>query len=62
MDSDSILEGLREAVRNYDKDRARRFAEKAVEKGIDPVEALEDGLAKARANILNGFVRCETMT
>ena len=49
MDSDSILEGLREAVRNYDKDRARRFAEKAVEKGIDPVEALEDGLAKVRA-------------
>ncbi len=48
MDSDSILEALRNTVKDYDKDLARRFAEKAVEKGIDPVEALEDGLA-ARA-------------
>jgi len=47
MEHNTILKELSEAVRDYDKDRARRLAEKAVEQGIDPVEALEHGLAKA---------------
>lgn len=55
MKNKSILEKLSEAVRDYDKDRARRFAEKAVEEGIDPVEALEDGLAKALREVGDRF-------
>jgi len=55
MDRDSILEGLREAVRDFDKDLARRLAEEAVNQGIDPVVALEDGLAKALREVGDRF-------
>lgn len=47
MERNTILKQLSEAVRDYDNDRAKLLAEKAVEQGIDPVVALEDGLAKA---------------
>jgi len=51
MECNTILKQLSEAVRDYDNDRARRFAEKAVEQGIDPVVALEEGLAKALRDV-----------
>jgi trimethylamine corrinoid protein len=54
---DEILEGLEEAVRNFDEDRAKDLSEKAVEEGIDPVEALEEGLAKALREIGDRFGR-----
>jgi len=59
MEHDLILEELREAVRDYDNDRARRLAEEAVEKGIDPVEALEEGLARALRDVGDRFGRGE---
>ena len=55
----SIFEKLSEAVRDYDNDRARLLAEEAVEKGIDPVEALEEGLAKALREVGDRFGRGE---
>ena len=54
-----IFEKLSEAVRDYDNDRARLLAEEAVEKGIDPVEALEEGLAKALREVGDRFGRGE---
>ena len=57
MKNKSILEKLSEAVRDYDNDRARLLAEEAVEKGIDPVEALEEGLAKALREVGDRFGR-----
>ena len=59
MKHQSILEKLSEAVKNYDNDRARLLAEEAVEKGIDPVEALEEGLAKALREVGDRFGRGE---
>lgn len=59
MKNKSILEKLSEAVRDYDNDRARLLAEEAVEKGIDPVEALEEGLAKALREVGDRFGRGE---
>jgi len=59
MKNKSIFEKLSEAVRDYDNDRARLLAEEAVEKGIDPVEALEEGLAKALREVGDRFGRGE---
>ena len=59
MKHQSILEKLNEAVKNYDNDQARRLAEEAVKKGIDPVEALEEGLAKALRDVGDRFGRGE---
>jgi len=59
MKNKSIFEKLSKAVRDYDNDRARLLAEEAVEKGIDPVEALEEGLAKALREVGDRFGRGE---
>jgi corrinoid protein of di/trimethylamine methyltransferase len=45
--SADILKNLRDAVRNFDDELARKMASKAIETGIDPVVALEEGLARA---------------
>ena len=42
-------------MRDFDKDLARRLAEEAVNQGIDPVVALEDGLAKALREVGDRF-------
>ena len=52
---ESILEGLREAVLYFDEEEARRLAEEAVEAGLDPVEVLEEGLAKALREVGDRF-------
>lgn len=57
--SDNILEGLGEAVKSFDEEDARRLAQEAVERGIDPVEALEEGLAKALREVGDRFGRGE---
>lgn len=44
--SDEIFEDLRKAVLSYDKDLATRVAEEALSSGVDPLEAIEEGLAK----------------
>ena len=41
-----IIENLRKAVLDLDVDRVRAAAEEAVRLGIDPLEAIDDGLAK----------------
>lgn len=41
-----IQNSLRDAVLNYDVDAATKAAQEAVEVGVDPVKAIEDGLAK----------------
>ena len=55
--SDDILKELGEAVRNFDEELSRSLAEKAVEMGFDPVEALEEGLAKALREVGDRFGR-----
>lgn len=52
---ESILEGLREAVLYFDEEEARRLAEEAVKAGLDPVEVLEEGLAKALREVGERF-------
>ena len=59
MRREEIIKELGEAVKDYDEDRARRLAEEAVEMGIDPVDALEEGLAKALREVGDRFGRCE---
>ena len=53
--SERILEGLREAVLYFDEDEARRLSEEAVNLGLDPVEVLEEGLAKALREVGDRF-------
>ena len=53
--SEKILEGLREAVWYFDEDEVKRLSEEAVEAGLDPVEVLEEGLAKALREVGNRF-------
>ena len=44
-------------MRNFDEELSRSLAEKAVEMGVDPVEALEEGLAKALREVGDRFGR-----
>ena len=55
--SDDVFKELGEAVRNFDEELSRSLAEKAVEMGVDPVEALEEGLAKALREVGDRFGR-----
>ena len=59
MRREEILKELGEAVRDYDEGRARSLAEEAVEMGMDPVEALEEGLARALREVGGRFGRGE---
>jgi trimethylamine corrinoid protein len=43
---EAILEDLRNAIMSYDRDGAVRVAEEALSSGIDPLTAMEEGLAK----------------
>jgi len=49
------LEDLRKAVVSYDRDLATRVAEEALSSGIDPVRAIEEGLAKGIREIGDKF-------
>ena len=55
--SDDVFKELGEAVRNFDEELSRSLAEKAVEMGVDPVEALEEGLTKALREVGDRFGR-----
>jgi trimethylamine corrinoid protein len=52
-----LLREMGEAVQNFDDELARTLALKAVEAGIDPVVALEEGLAKALKEVGDRFGR-----
>jgi corrinoid protein of di/trimethylamine methyltransferase len=49
--AEEILEDLRKAVVSYDRDLAIRVAEEALSSGIDPLRAMEEGLAKGITEI-----------
>jgi len=53
--TEQILNDLREAVLYFDPDEARRLAQKALDNGVDPVTALEEGLAKPLREIGDRF-------
>lgn len=46
MSTEEILEKLHTAVEKYDEDAARRTAEEAIRRDIDPAFAIKDGLMK----------------
>jgi corrinoid protein of di/trimethylamine methyltransferase len=53
--TEQILSDLREAVLYFDPDDARRLAQKALDNGVDPVVALEEGLAKPLREVGSRF-------
>jgi corrinoid protein of di/trimethylamine methyltransferase len=44
-DEKEILEGLKDAVINFDEERSAELAQKALDSGLDPQKAIFDGLA-----------------
>ena len=46
MNKQEILENLGQAIINGDKQSARENAQKAINEGLDPLEAVDDGLSK----------------
>jgi trimethylamine corrinoid protein len=50
-----ILNDLREAVLYFDPDEAKKLAQKALDNGVDPVTALEEGLARPLREIGDRF-------
>jgi len=53
--NDEIFEDLRSAVVSYDKDLATKVAEEALNNQIDPLKAIEEGLAKGMREIGDKF-------
>ena len=53
--TEQILSDLREAVLYFDPEEAKRLAQKALDNGVDPVTALEEGLAKPLREIGDRF-------
>jgi len=53
--TEQILSDLREAVLYFDPDDARRLAQEALDNGVDPVVALEEGLARPLREIGDRF-------
>lgn len=46
MSEEEIIDGLRNAVVSYDEEGVRRLANLTIEKGIDPLKAIQEGLVK----------------
>lgn len=46
MSEEEIIEGLRNAVVSYDEEGVRRLANEAIEKGVAPLKAIQEGLVK----------------
>jgi trimethylamine corrinoid protein len=46
VSDEEIIDGLRYAVINYDEERVKRLASEVIEKGVDPLKALQNGLVK----------------
>ena len=53
--TEQILSDLREAVLYYDPEEARTLAQKALDLGVDPVTALEEGLANPLREVGDRF-------
>jgi corrinoid protein of di/trimethylamine methyltransferase len=54
-----VIENLRKSVLDLDVDRVRAAAEEAVRLGIDPIEAIDEGLAKGVRTIGDKFAAGE---
>lgn len=54
-----VIENLRKAVLDLDADRVRAAAEDAVKLGIDPIQAIDDGLARGVRTIGDRFAAGE---
>ncbi|MHA1577277.1 MAG: cobalamin B12-binding domain-containing protein [Candidatus Thorarchaeota archaeon] len=59
MVNDDMLKEMNEAVNNFDDDLCEQLATKAIEIGMDPVLALEEGFAKALRLIGEDFGKGE---
>jgi trimethylamine corrinoid protein len=46
VSEEEIVDGLRNAIANYDEESVKRLANKVIEKEIDPLKAIQDGLVK----------------
>ncbi len=46
MDGNEIFENLAKAIIEGDKSAVKENAQKAVDEGLDPLEAVENGLSK----------------
>ncbi len=46
VSEEEVIDGLRNAVLNYDDERVKRLANEAIEKGVDPLRAIQEGLVK----------------
>ncbi|MGB9023753.1 MAG: corrinoid protein [Candidatus Bathyarchaeia archaeon] len=54
-----VIENLRKAVLDLDADRVRAAAEDAVKLGVDPIQAIDDGLARGVRTIGDRFAAGE---
>lgn len=59
MNQEEILQGLENSIASWNIEESRKFAEMAMESGIDPEIAINDGLAKGMDRISKGFDRAE---
>jgi len=59
MDKSAIFRELEKAVKNFDEKAAEKYSRMAIEAGIDPVETLEEGLAKPLRDVGERFGRGE---
>lgn len=59
MSKEFFMEGLKKAILSYDMEGARRAAEAAVRAGVDPAEAIQQGLAAGIKEVGERFHRYE---
>jgi len=55
MAEKELFEALRSAVTNLDEEAVKKLTKEAIEKGIDPVKTLEEGLSKPMLEIGSRF-------
>ncbi|MEM3039924.1 MAG: corrinoid protein [Candidatus Methanomethylicaceae archaeon] len=55
MSHEEILNGLAESVISGDEEKAKDFAKKALEAGIDPLKAINEGLMKGMSQVGDDF-------
>ena len=53
--SEDIFQELKDAVINFDRERAIQLSKKAIEMGIDPVEAINKGISEGLSVIGKRF-------
>lgn len=56
---ETILGELKNSILNYDEEKAKEFANKALEEGVDPLKAVEEGLAEGIREVGDKFTREE---